>query len=303
MHAIDEAVQIVARDQWGTFGDRQAKSFGASRQFIARRLERRDWVRLAEGALGFPDWPPSYERSVWTSLHAGHAAALVGPLAAAALYGFKTFARNRFDLLTPHGTTHSNPIAVVTQTRHMPQMVRFNGFPMPPRERVICEIARKVGARRLGIAIDDQLVKKTMSLPRVERTFLGLAVPGWPGLTVMQEVLAERRDDYVPPRSDLERDLRLIVAMIPDIKPFFEKQIGDKIELAHQVDCVIEWPRKLILEADGRAWHQRVREMGLDRRRDRRASALGYTTYRYLYAEIVHDREAVRQEILAYLFK
>ena len=301
-HAVEAAMSLLAQERWGTFGDRDAKAHGASRSYIKRKVDDGLWVRFAEGSLGYPDWPPSFERSTWASLHCACVGAQVGPWAAAAIYGIAGFPRTRLQVLVPHGSRHTNAIATVHQTRNMPPMVRFNGFPMASRERVLCEVASQVDARRLGLAVDDQLAKRTITLPRVERVFRSLAVPGWPGLKVMGAVLAERGDSYVPARSDLEREMRVIVGTIPDIAPIYEKQIGDPVEMPHQVDCVIEAPRKLIVETDGRAYHQRMKDMAIDRRRDRRAVRLGYPTFRYLYSEIVNDREGVRKEIMEFLF-
>ena len=71
--------------------------------------------------------------------------------------------------------------------------------------------------------------------------------------------------------------------------------------MVHIVDCVIEDPVKLILEADGRTYHERLDDMERDRKRDRRASKLGYPTFRYLYGELTQNRQAVRDEILDFI--
>lgn len=301
MHRIDEAVIEYAEDHWGTFPDRKVIELKGSRMYIARRLGKGTWLRLAEGALGLPGWPVSFQRSLWTAVHAAPVTALVGPLSAAALYDVTGFPRNRFELLVPHGSTNTNPIAKVRQTRHMPKAMRAQGFPVPPIERVVCELARSAGAIKLGRAIDDLLVAGKIALPRVERTFLELAVPGWPGLAVMAKVLSKRSNGYVPTRSELERVLREIVDSIDGLVVVYEKQIGDPDDMVHRVDCVIEDPVKLILEVDGRAYHQRVDDMARDRRRDRRAAALGYPTFRYLYGELMESRDTVRQEIIDFV--
>ena len=301
MHPVDRAIAAYAQQHWGTFSYRVARELGASRTFIARRMEQGAWHRFAEGSFGFHDWPASYERSLWAALHAATQGTLVGGWAAAAIYAFTGFPRTKFELLVPHGTRHLNPIALVRQTRRMPEPTTYQGFPIPARERVLCDLARQVGGRRVGRALDDLLAANKVSLAKVQRTFLELASPAWPGLRVMAAVLAERGEEYVPTRSELERELRGLIATIPGVEVAYEKQIGDPVELVQQVDCVVERPRKLILEADGRTWHQRQQDMLTDRRRDRRAAALGYPTFRFLHAEIVGDRATVRDEIAAYL--
>src|SRR5688500_6952124 len=106
-------MSLLAQDQWGTFADRQAKRAGASRTLIARRVDRGHWTRFAEGSLGFPDWPASYERSLWAALHCADELAVVGGRAAAALYGAIGFPRNTLELLVPFSARNRNPIALV----------------------------------------------------------------------------------------------------------------------------------------------------------------------------------------------
>ena len=303
MHPVDEAVALYAQDHWGTFSYRKARELGASRTFIARRLEQDRWLRFAEGSLGLPGWPASFARSMWKASNAARPGSIVGGWSAAALYNFTGFPRNRLELLVRHGTRHDNPIALVRQTRRWPEKIEtVEGFEVPTRERVVCEVARQVGPKRLGRAVDDLLVAQKISLPRLQTMFLSLAAPRWPGLKVMGAVLASRSEEYVPTRSELEREMRRIIATIEGVEVSFEKQIGDPIDMRHQVDCVIESPVRLIVETDGRTWHERREQMARDRQRDRRALALGYPTHRYVYEEVVHRREDVRNEIIDYVF-
>lgn len=300
VHPVDHALALLAQDQFGTFSCRQALRLGASRSLLHRRVASGRWLRFAEGSLGFPGWPPSFERSLWSGLHAAHPSAQVGPLSAAALYRMRGFARNRLEILVPHDARNRNPLLVVRQTRRMPQPVLVNGLPCPPLERTVCDVARFVGPRRLGAAVDDLLVSRRTTIARLQRTYLDLAVPAWPGYAVMAKVLAVRGEEYVPPRSDLERELDRVLSTIPGLPPRREVQIGDRVEMPHIVDRLYA-PEKLIIEADGRPWHTRVADLVRDRRRDRRAAALGYTTFRYGHEELSGDVEEIRAEIKSFL--
>ena len=46
---------------------------------------------------------------------------------------------------------------------------------------------------------------------------------------------------------------------------------------------------RLILEADGRRWHTRIRDLRRDHLRDAEAARVGWQTLRFLYEEIVGD--------------
>jgi hypothetical protein len=225
---------------------------------------------------------------------------MVGGVAAGALYGLLGLQRSRRQVLVPHGGVHVNPFARVIQTRHLPERRWVEGFPVAPIERVICDLAREVTVRQLGGIIDDAAVRGFTTLPRIERVFLTLAVPAWPGVHQMTEALRWRSEGYVPARSDLERAMRLIATTIPGPPPSFEVQIGDRSDMAQIVDCVFEEDR-LILEVDGRSFHARLADFERDRRRDRRASRLGYTTWRFTYHEVMSDPESVWREICTFL--
>lgn len=299
--STDAAVERLAADQRGTWSDHQGRQLGVHPSLRRRRVAAGRWLRPHEGVCLLPGHPPSFERSLWIGVHLCHPDAMVGPRSAGALYGLTGLARNRLEVLVPHGTRNHNPVARVIQTRHMPRRTWVDGMPVPPIERVVCDLARFVGATHLG-AIADQVVRdlRTTTYARLQREFLERASPAWPGLGRMAAVLAERIDEVVPTRSDLERVLRRIVASIPGVDASYEVQIGDRRDLRHIVDCVLP-EAKLIIEADGRTFHERLDQMAQDRRRDRRAAVLGYHTFRFTYAEIMGDPDRVRREIATYL--
>lgn len=65
-----------------------------------------------------------------------------------------------------------------------------------------------------------------------------------------------------------------------------------------RVDVLIEeW--KVIVEADGRAWHTRVADFEYDRWRDNEALRHGYTTVRFTWHQLVHQPRWCRTVLLA----
>src|SRR5690606_11745721 len=69
------------------------------------------------------------------------------------------------------------------------------------------------------------------------------------------------------------------------------------IRTVGEVDFVIG--DRLIIEADGRANHEREKERSKDLARDAAAAALGYETLRFTYAMIVHRWRTVQAAVLA----
>lgn len=66
-----------------------------------------------------------------------------------------------------------------------------------------------------------------------------------------------------------------------------------------RVDFVVDG--RLIIEADGKENHDGPHERHKDRVRDAAASALGYETLRFDYAQLIHDWDTVQRSILAAL--
>lgn len=55
---------------------------------------------------------------------------------------------------------------------------------------------------------------------------------------------------------------------------------------------------RLILELDGRAWHDRPGDFERDRARDRRLAAAGYIVLRASYTQVMHEWPTIEQQIL-----
>ncbi len=66
-----------------------------------------------------------------------------------------------------------------------------------------------------------------------------------------------------------------------------------------RVDFVVEG--RLILELDGREHHREWAQSTEDRRRDRAAAALGYRVVRFTYADVMHRRQGMIDEVRAVL--
>jgi very-short-patch-repair endonuclease len=50
---------------------------------------------------------------------------------------------------------------------------------------------------------------------------------------------------------------------------------------------------RVLIEADGRRWHTRMRDLKKDHVRDAEAARVGWLTLRFLYEQIVHEPDEV----------
>ncbi|MFK4762943.1 endonuclease domain-containing protein [Microbacterium sp. ZW T5_45] len=132
--------------------------------------------------------------------------------------------------------------------------------------------------------------------------------------TALESALAQRKLR----RADLARirrrippaGRRLIDLARTDADSGLESLLRLRLHLLGvSLECQVELPNvgrvdfvvggRLILEADGRQNHESPSHMHRDRVRDAAASALGYETLRFDYAQIVHDWSSVAAAITA----
>ncbi len=301
---IEALVRAHAERQHGTFARRQARAAGASAKQIDRWISAGAWLRESGSALALPGHDPGcFLRTVWLALHHAGPDALASHWTAVALHGVAGFPRARVHLTVPHGRgNRRNPFAErVHQTVAPAAPSVVEGVPATPLPRTLVDMAKVLGPRRLGAAVDDAVASRALTIPALSSELLSLARSGRVGIKTMAVVLAEREEDgYVPPHTELERLLDGVLDTIPGPPALRQVDLAGRGEAPHRVDRLYLAP-PLIVEADGRRWHMRVRDHQRDRARDRAALRLGFPTVRYGWEELVSTPGDVRAELMALL--
>jgi hypothetical protein len=108
-----------------------------------------------------------------------------------------------------------------------------------------------------------------------------------PGVELVRGFIAERSDDaWQPPDSVLGAKLwSTLGALIAPFAPRREAPFPWWPDRPYRVDVLLPRP-KIIIEADGRAWHARVRDFDRDRWRDNEAVAHGYAVLRFTWVHL-----------------
>jgi len=106
----------------------------------------------------------------------------------------------------------------------------------------------------------------------------------------MVALLDARGPGKVPPQSVLERRLFDLIEAFSLPEPIRQYPHPGRVFTDGCVDAA--YPEvKLILEADGRRWHTRMRDIARDNLRDAEASRAGWDTLRLPYESITDDPE------------
>ncbi len=278
----------VAALQAGTISRAQARSAGMTDRMVDHRLQRGRWLRLHAGVFAVAGAPAGWRHDLWAAALAVGPAAAVSHETALLVRGLDHRHVPRYPLTftAPHGSRRRPRGVVVHQVgdvrpHHVDQV---DGLRVTTPARAIVELAAVVGPKRLGQLVDLATDRLT-SIARVSACAAELARPGKPGIAPLGRVLDARGPGYVPPQSELETKLFSVLAASGLPAPVRQFPLPGRGAVDGLVDAAYLNVR-VIVEADGRRWHTRVRDLRRDHQRDAEAARVGWQTLRFLYEEI-----------------
>jgi hypothetical protein len=291
---FDNRISLLASRQASAFSRHQVLAAGATDPMIARRLRSGRWTRAHPGVYVLTGSPPSWIQDVWCALLAAGPAATVTHESALRLHGVERTALRPITLSVPHGSHARIAGAIVHQIDDLaPAHVTFlNGLPVSRAARAVVEVAATISERRLGDVVDDVIWGRRASLLRVSTCLRQVARPGKPGITKLARVLDARSDGPVPAGSDLERCMFGALAAGGLPAPARQTPLPGRGLAEGLVDGSYSDAR-VILEADGRRWHTRIRDLAKDHVRDAEAARVGWETLRFVYEQIVEEPDEV----------
>lgn len=292
----DRRLDEYAAHQYGVFSRDQATKAGLTPRMIQTRVESGAWIRLAPSVYALASAPPKWERQMAAALLTKHGAIVAGR-SAAYLHQFPGFNQSRpVIMIGPDGNARS-PLAKVIRSHRFESVgrVRKRGFVTTDEAETVMTLARCLAEDPLEALVDFLLARKTLRVPDLARVVDSSGgVPGVPGLRPIVEYRLP--DAYQPSTTDLER---LLYQILDDPRlPAYTRQMPMSYQRVHAtVDAYIDvW--RLILEGDGRRWHNRRADMARDRVRDNEAIAHGYAVLRFTYEMLRDTPEEVVDTLL-----
>jgi very-short-patch-repair endonuclease len=176
---------------------------------------------------------------------------------------------------------------------HPSEVVTLDGLRTTTPARTIADLAARLDRRSLR-----RLIERAQDLRRFDPAAIQPILErraGRPGCRLLRDLIDLHQPDVDRARTRLERlFLRLVrSARLP--KPQVNVHIaGAERDFA--------WPaQRLVVEADGYAYHSSRAAMRRDRRRDRELTAAGWRPIRFTYEEVVFEPDAVARELAALL--
>jgi len=292
MGNVEQVIATVASSQGGALTRSQLRGAGVSESEIEWALRSGQLERRASGVMAVGGAPGTRWQQWWIA----HLAA--GPDSAVA---FGTAGIHwRFDgvrsvdptVVVAHSCSPTDQGIVVRRTRRLdPIDVRVvAGLPFTTPARTVMDLAAECGPARLGMIVDSAHFSGAARYHEVGAVLLRIGGRGRTGSGRLAGLLDDRCGDPLS-ASQLEHqlaDLLGAAGLALGRDAVRQHPLPSMSATTGTVDLFLP-SAAVIVEADGRRWHQRQSDMKRDRERDFAAAQVGVLTLRFLHEHLTSD--------------
>jgi len=157
----------------------------------------------------------------------------------------------------------------------------------------LLDLAGVLAPGRLERAIEQSLALRLFDLRAVDAVLA--ANPRRPGAAALAEIIARIHDEPSLARLELE-------ALMLDLCDAHGIERPEVNVLIEGIEVDFLWrTHRLIVETDGRQWHDTPHGFARDRERDERLTVLGYRVVRFTYRRVADHPDAVAATLRALL--
>jgi very-short-patch-repair endonuclease len=174
------------------------------------------------------------------------------------------------------------------------------GLPVTTAARTIVDLASVVHVARLRHIVEDAKHAGLVTYEEIGILLAQIARRGKPGVRALTRVLDSLTTTKGQSQSKLESAL-IDLLTSGRFPPYVLQHPHPGHLFTKGCTDVSFLPARLVVEADGRAWHTRIQEIKRDHDRDNDAAREGWLTLRLLYEHIVGDPEGTIDLIAAVL--
>lgn len=291
--ALDEdAIEELAAIQHGLIARHQISGDPFAERLVNSRLRTGRWREVGPGVYSFPAQRSTWMRSLWLEYLAAGPGSLVSHQSAGRLRGWEGM---------PPGIS----LIVARDRRHVGQGHRWHrlddidptrdvtvhrGFRVTTTARTIVDLASLLRPERLYSVLEGAIVEGEASVASVGAVLTRVRRRGKPGVRRLCDALDALGPGDAIARSTLEHALDDVIALTGLPLPVHEHPLPSVQSLDGSVDRYFP-EALLIVEADGRKWHERRRNMARDRERDLATARTGHQTLRLMWEHLVGDPE------------
>jgi hypothetical protein len=293
-NGVDGRVARLAGDEWSALSLDELRACGLSEDMIATRVRRKQLHRLHQGvyAIGHPNIP--LEGRFLAAVKACGPGAVLSHFAGAALWAMVEWDERRIDVTVNDTTPRTHAGVHIHRTRYLEatDVRRHRGIPVTSPARTaldVCSLLPERGARR---AIRKALSDGLLGARQLIEILGGQARR--PGASRLRRIIAA---GAVPTRSELE-DVVLDLVLAAGLGP---PDVNATMTLdGRRVVPDFRWPdRRLIVEADGRVWHDNKLAREDDAERQALLEMHGERVVRVTWEQAISDRSRTIKRLQA----
>lgn len=294
--APDVKLAHLARRQAGAFNRTQASERGVSAKMLRRREADGTTRRLDDDVWAFTAAPRGWIQDCWAATLVHPRAGLSHETAAAALR-LGVDPSRPLHCEVPLDGDHRSRRVIVHRSRHH-RIATHDGLRITRFEQILVQLA---GTRPdlVETVLHTGVDQRPRRLDHVLRHLDRLSRSRLPGRRGLHE-LALDLEGEPPTQSELERRLFAICAEVPGMpRPQRQAPAPWSPTSGSIVDGFVpEW--RLVLEADGRRYHDRRAAFETDRWRDAEAAVCGLHVMRVTHRRMEHDRAGIVDQLVRF---
>jgi very-short-patch-repair endonuclease len=278
-------IVAIARRQHGLVTTEQAIACGISRRSIEHRIASGSWSGILRGVYVVGGAPDTFEQRLLARLLLVGADAVASHAAAARIWRLPGFGE-QIEWSRPRGGSQRRPAGRCHGSLWLPDRHRTmqGRIPVTTVARTVFDLAGTMHPQRAERALDNALSRRLCTFGQLVAVHADLARRGRRGTSLMRELLDARGPGYIPPNSELEALGRAVLgaAGLTDFE--VEVDLGDG-NWVGRVDLLFRTSR-LVVELDGRTYHQAKLDFEADRRRDNRLMSAGWRVLRVTWDDL-----------------
>ncbi|HVM09816.1 MAG TPA: DUF559 domain-containing protein [Acidimicrobiales bacterium] len=231
----------------------------------------------------------TWERRLWVRRLRLGPIASISREAAAAVQTFHSFPRGAVSFVVPHATNPKVEGVHQSGGAWLDAEERYANLPVTAPVQTLCDLAATTRRGRLREVIDDAFARRLVTPLDLVDHYDRTRARGKPGYAMLGEILDDWRDrGKIPTRSVLERKTLDLFDRFGGPKPVVGWAYPSRTELPHIADFA-DREALLVLETDGRRWHDRIQQKKRDVERDANAARHGIQVLRVLWEHVTGD--------------
>jgi very-short-patch-repair endonuclease len=290
---MDDSLLDLAERQHSTFCRAQARALGVSRTQLERRRKRCQIEQITTQVFRIRGAPVTERSTVMATVLSGGPDALASGTTALALHGVRDFALLPATVVVGRRPPRSAMDGVRESFRVLEShRTIVDGIPTVTAARALFDLAGTYPLPPVARAVDAALAARVTTFDALSTTLVELAESGRPGITTMRALISEREQGYTAPESALEARFLELVRRRGIAEPERQMRIATDRGWVGTVDFA--WPhRRIIVETDGRAFHDSITDRRVDERRDTELERAGWIVLRFGWHDVVHRPTSV----------